>query len=205
MRFNLFTLLLVVTLTAIVFSCFVNQREINFMESKLPKLRDLGHVLVVDDPNECRAVKQLQEKFGEKLWNVYLPPNHQYQICVAFEEIDSTGYPAAVKSVPIDSGIHRVAFWLLAKEQGDEFFVALDDSDALRAESPWKCYQQENHPPAHNSLPWIDGIDFNYDINQTKKLTEKLELFRFRCNQKRSAATKPGNGILVWVELANAP
>jgi len=195
LRMSLFALMLVVTLVAVGFGYFVNQREIEFIQSKLPALREVARELVVEDPSRAHAVKQYPEWFGQKLWKIYLPSNSDFQLCVATAEIDSTGFPPTERSIPIDSGIHNVSFCFSDKEVGEDFIVAIDDTLAQKVPIPWDSKRID-------SFPWLDGLDFTFDVNQEKRVGQKLELLRFRCNQERKAATKPGAGFLVWIQQA---
>lgn len=178
-------MLLLIAALAVWLACLKTSLDTQRLERQLPSLRNFARELQIDDPNQFTAVRRLRERLGEAVADIYVPPGGPYELCLALDNIDTSGLAEPVDRITIASGTHTVEILYERNEELSVARVMLDGKLALTQSRPkdWESRtgsiggmqfgtsRQYDHP-----APWV--------------------LFRKRF----IPSTGPTEGILVWIQ-----
>ncbi|APW62261.1 hypothetical protein [Paludisphaera borealis] len=197
-QFGLRTVFLITAAIAVWTAVFANRRESEMLQSRIAAMRPLARELVIDDPNRIAVVKLDELWYDENVWDVHLPTG-RYRLCMVTRGVGQEGVAAATKSAPIAAGRHRLA--LDQTQEGDvrRISVACDGAKLLETTEPKE---------------WDAGVGSTggsqYSISAQSPADQPAVLFRRRFHLsttggRTSAPAEPSNGLLVWIEPADAP
>ncbi|NND96050.1 MAG: hypothetical protein HKN47_01835 [Pirellulaceae bacterium] len=187
------TILLVVAACAVWFSIYRNDQRFQSLSSQLRGLKAVSRELTVLDPNQFAAVKKIPTRFGECIMEVYVPRGAQYEICLALDDIDESGFVQPVSRAPISAGEQSIEI-RYEKEPDESTVMVLRNGEVAMQQTRAKNW--EPRVGSSGSSPIDACKQYHPD--------EPLTLFRKRfmvTNAKRrlNVPKGPAKGILVWI------
>lgn len=201
-QFALSTFLLLIAALASWAAYWQTLQRTESLRRQLPGLRRLARELRVSEPRQYAAVERLPTWYDEHIWDLYLPPNQTYELCLALEGIEAAHVSTTMttqpdRTVTLLPGRHTVELQDEATAEKWSFLVLLDGEMVIEATRPadWN--------PSRSST---GGSVLRTHIQQSTD--EPLELFRrrFHVPQGKSSSTTPdgpANGVHLWIRAVN--
>lgn len=197
-QFGLRTVFLITAAIAVWTAVFVNRRESAMLESRIAAIQPLARELAVDDPTQIAVVKLDELWHDENRWDVHLPAG-DYRVCIATRGVDEKGLAPTTKTAPIAAGRHRLALDQMQGGDARRIVVASDGAKLLEAVEPkeWDFGRGS-----------IGGGE--YGASAQSPADRPVVLFRRRflrmeANGQASTPLGPADGLLLWIERAEAP
>ena len=165
------------------------------LQQQLPGLRNLARRLRVDDPDQYAVARQHELWNDDFRWRVYLPPEHQYDLRLAAEEVKGAGLAPVAAERSIAPGEHELQ---LTCEK-------VDDQWRIRVLVDGEQYLSETRPGEWNGGQGSSG-GAEFTTSEQEVLSQPLVLYRCRFMVPNSqnpnnwnTPSGPSNGLLLWI------
>jgi hypothetical protein len=99
LQFSLATLILLVTIAALVVALWTTSQRWKKDVAELQKLRDLVGELTISDPDKVHAIRVPSTGQLKWQWRVYLPAGRQFRLRLITGDVPRAGVPAPGKAV----------------------------------------------------------------------------------------------------------
>lgn len=189
------TVLLLIASLSSWLGFWVLRGETHSLESQLPGLRSAARELQVDDENAITVVNRHKQWSDEYIWDIHLPAEFHYRICLATDNVDNKGLSKPAQFVDLKSGRHKIE---LVQEKIDDgrslIYLLIDDKTEIKVEKP-KGWDQRLGSSGASQI----------SENEENDPEAPLVLYRMRLmidagNGNSKTPAGPDNGILLWVE-----
>jgi hypothetical protein len=191
---SLSTLLLLIATLAVWFGYWNASRQTQRLRRNMSGLLSISRELDVKDPTQAAAVARVPEWLGESIWDIYLPKDGLYEVCLAFDQIDAEGLVTPLQRVRINPGYRTVELKYETETEESIASVLVDG----------KVVIEETRPKDWEPRRGSTGASVIYQSEQFDP-TRPLVLYRKRFRSPDGASPPkvgPTQGILVWIEPA---
>lgn len=195
------TIILLTAAVAVWLSYALERRRIAGLTARIISLRPLARELEVDNPSKIAVVKQEELWYDENRWDVYLPADRRYRLCVATRGIADDVIPPPAASAPLAPGRHVVAVDQLKDGDGWRVVAECDGARLL------SVAESKEWDPGSGSMG-----GGNYSLSEQFAPDRPLILFHRRFMGPRDAKgvsttpKVPTAGVMLWIEPeAGAP
>jgi hypothetical protein len=200
MRFSLLTLMLFMVLAAVGIENWRVDREIRKLELKWKVMNSLARELIIHDKNKFAAVARHPRSVGEQTWDVYVPNDRVYNLCVSYTNIEPTGVTQPAESISIAAGNHRIEVqhdWIV--ERG-----AIPGRDESRILLDHSVVAELVRVAVGNSSGFSGSL-----VSESEQIPTNQPLILYRrvnsvqtSPQSWTSPTGPSDGCLVWIQPA---
>lgn len=193
LQVSLSTLLLLIATVAIWFGYWSVSRELQRLQSQMPGLLSLSRELEVIDPSQSAVVARLPEWLGESIWDVYLPPDRQFELCLALDEVSEDSLAVPLHRCPIESGYRTIELKYETPRAESIASLLVDEQVVI----------EETRPPDWEPRRGSRG---GSSISKSRQLDPALPMVLYRKRFRVPGVTSPARnesptqGILVWIE-----
>lgn len=195
-RLSLLTLLLLLTVAAMVIAIWKLYAEVVPLRAENRELRDELGELSIDDPDKVHAILTPQSEPGRfnYKWRLWIPEGRRYKLCWTTSKVPKQGFPTKPTSLPLPgSGEH----WL-------EYRIFLEEETGK-----WRdlVYTHEmSYSGDYQDWPtWDPRIGTGETVGETTHVfdpAERVVLARWHIGRSKASAQieYPSAGFLIWLE-----
>ena len=197
-RLSLLHVFLVIAIAAIVTAFWDARRQTQTLQAQLPALRSAARELIIEDPREYAAVHRHETWWDEMVWDVYLPPGNDYQLCIAEGMIGDDGFIEPADRLPIGAGRPTIEVDIDGTEDARVFTLMVD------GQKRWSRHTAVEQVIPNESSGSSGGSEIGDSASQPTD--QPLVLFKrryHRAPRNRSwNSDDPNPGYLLWIETA---
>ena len=200
LRFSIFTILIAVACCAIWIANSSLTREKVRLESQLRRIAETFDGLIVIHPDRLAAV-QRQPFRDERIWDVYIPPGHEFDLRLATEQIHDEGLPPNFETVSLPPGRHEIELRRADPPGRTELQILVDGRTviSISEDANWAAKQATTHEelqPKSLEHPIAQPLTL---LRQTFSPRTRPRTHRPKFGYDPSAAG-PADGILLWIQ-----
>lgn len=186
--------------------------ESNDLQSQLTRLQAIARELRIESPDEFAVVSRLPTRYGEMIWDIYVPGTvtletttsgetaRQTEICLAMDgippKLDQLQDIPLLESVILPPGTHTLELSYERSDEIAELLVKLDGQVVITIQRPkdWE-----------SGTGWSSSGSQTFETSTSLRLDEPLVLHERRFmrdvgNGSSASPNEPCEGILLWVQ-----
>jgi hypothetical protein len=173
-----------------------NLRQRNaHLQVRIAALRPIARELMVLDAQQIAVVQKEQLWYDQQRWEIYVPEENSFRLCLATHEIDQENLAPVIASAPLPAGKQMLE--LHQRREGGQWtiWVAGEDGELLSVSEPtnWNSGSGSSGGGGYSRSTQLPG-------------DQPAILFRRRFHRRTGPAGSsstpmgPTEGILLWIE-----
>jgi hypothetical protein len=204
-RLSLLNAILLMTIVAMGFVIWRLYRELPPLRNEVRQWRNQAGVLTVEDKSKMHAIYRTTYDEQTWRWRVYLPPEHDYWLCLAVNEVRRGEFPDAALSIllgdRVANGEYDIAVAVRKGIDGEFQFVIESKNEQRggvirqpirRGKGTWPEKQ------AGSSI--TEGTELVTRAEQKDGRLLLLQHFVGLTDRSAKSGKTPTDGLKVWIE-----